>query len=85
MQTFLTDESPFLSVLLTVLGVGGAIFALAAGALILFWKSLQDDPGAAAEKGSEGARVNRTYFVRFAALLLILLLLSVAIFWMGAE
>ncbi len=79
----MNDESDFLSMLLLVMGVGGVIFALAAVALVMFWRSLEGNPGGAAEKGSEGARVNRGYFISLGALLLIVVLLSFTIFWMG--
>lgn len=84
MQPPQSDQSEFFTVLLMVIGLGGAIFALAGGALVLFWKSLEKNPGAIAEKGSEAARVNRSFFVRLAALLLIIVLLSFAIFWLGS-
>ncbi len=84
MRPSFNDETDFLSLLLLTLGVGGAIFAFAAGALVLFWKSLKDNPGAVAEKGSAGARVNRSFFLRFAILLVIVVLASFAIFWLGS-
>lgn len=77
------DQSEFFFVMFTVIGLGGAIFAIAGGALVLFWKSLEKNPGAIAEKGSEAARVNRSFFIRFAALVVILVLLSFVIFWLA--
>ena len=74
------NQSEFLGMLLKASAVAAVIFVLAAGALILFWKSLSADPGAAADKGSEGARVNRSFFIRLAVLIGVLLLMSVVIF-----